>query len=506
MLFPVLAVFLVAGAAQSSLTGDQACQFVGSRFVRVESECDLGFCSDISRLLSGAFVSSKGVGAPLACSEAIAEVSTFLESHGGHAGPLQSPDIYIGLLEHILVPLMENLALGMERPSSSQDSGLATLDADLLRAAAENPVPWFQESAPRILASGVMQRVAVLYDRVAREALDGSITFSSLRSAFQAVVQFYFDLAASLGGHFASPVFFKSVPAVLHGSGPLYRPSDRRELFFVFPWTGVPETSGDLLLASGAISNLAESDGELEVEDVLAVHMLLSGWERSLPSAAKSLLRDQIESALCPRMDSLVRRAEYITGFLVSQFLTAVLSTCRPVVSMTARRRFRDSLAIWFQRRASRLSHRSRSELPANLGLMIQDADIYESRVQVAEASMWSLIASTVDFIDKGGGRQVFVFSDNDERTMRRFGQSMGMAILYGIDLKSLRLCPEIVRMLNPRFRRHLGPPSRVAAAIDPTPTDVLMHVSIGVGERLGLAGFELFELDDWLKIFGVPL
>ena len=504
----LLVLLGILWGADATLTMDQGCNFVGSRFARQTSVCEEGFCSNLSRLMSGAIVShAYPASVPLSCPEAVVTASSFLSEQServrGFRIEHDRPRVtaLIHRLEDTLIPLLERLSLGLDTDPALVARQLAALDTAFLAAYADRPFERWHSDAPALLASPAIHRVAYLYDHVARTAVERALTYSVHRASLAMAIHFYFDLAAGLAKHFAHPSFLLNAPPGLFGTEPGFRSIDQREAFNGLPWTGVPELASDLLLVSAALSNIVRPEVPLNEDDMQVLYMLVSGWELSAKSSAMSLIWDQLTTTVCPQLDSIRSRGEELHAFVLSRVLLAFLDICNSTLSVEARRRLRDSLSIWRYGRlrgASGDPSKSSSVLPWQLGVVQSD-----QRTAFVATLLRKLMDAKVGFVDTGSNTQAFIFVDNDETAMLGFGRALGHAILHGVDLSFLRLHNSFVMMLHPRFRLQSGTVVRAFPANSSISADTFCFVIAGLEEILSMGGFELFRPEEWLRRFG---
>ena len=238
--------------------------------------------------------------------------------------------------------------------------------------------------------------------------------------------------------------------------------------------------------------------------------MLLSGWDLSGPSAAKSLLNDQIHDSVCPQLKTAVSNMAGLTPFLVSRVVVGLLDECRSVLPKQSRRMIRDDLAMWriggpksvtIRLGGSGADFLCDDSLPWDLGMGMGTLFSLEQQMILSDAILQEFVRAHMQFANRSESFRTILVKD--ESLLRGFGRGLGLCILDGVDLAWLWLDPVVVGLLHPRFRHAAGTMAAVTAAISPTTADELIQVSFGVEDVLGMGGFEIYTDSEWLTLFG---
>jgi hypothetical protein len=413
------------------------------------------------------------------------------------------------LLERSILPMFEQLAFGITLDKSDIDRRLSSFDLRVLTLASHASGQWTTHTAPALMSSNAFGRIVHLYRHIIRAGAQRSLTFPALLRSLHSAIHFYFDFAALLGCHFINPLLLEGTSFPVQFSEPGYRATSRWESYSHVVPKGVPATAHGVLNVSLALEALACPRAKVTRDAMLTIIALLAGWADSPESATRSLLRDQIAAAICPRLTeiwSAISHSLPRSQALVS-LAVAFLDECRSKLPHYERRQLRDILAGWPEPDTAPVW------IPGNASvgvLLVRDTFLSwdlglpsDNGQSQSLALLEAFIDSYVRFIPTGTGVQTFTFTDNLAVTPRGFGRGIGLAIFHGADVSFLRLPFVVSRMLHPRGREAAGSLQRVAEAISPTTTDELSHVSWGIEDVLGRGGPEMFSNSEWLALFG---
>lgn len=496
--------------AESTLTGDDACHFVGSRFVRTSSTCVSGVCVGLMKRESGTYARHLPGNPAVTCMDARSDVMEFLVES-------KSPDIHtksadaqevIDQFAETVVPILEELAFGIQLERDVVTWALFKFDRFVLTLAAENFQEWRESCVAAVWTSDPLLRMSDLMKRIVSTGLTRSLTYFELRRSLHSAIYFYFDLAALLGTHFLDPSIVVLASRTVFDTDSGYRRLTRREFHPSPTPIGLPETAEEVLILSSALERMLPHYRNHLLADLEVVYYLLVGWLETPESSCKGLMQDQIESAICPQLPRIFRRisSSHARSDSLLRLTGALIEVCRPVISMEARLEARAVLALW--------DHESRgvgipvdvtlsSTTPYLWDLGFSIAEPVSARVR-AQSLLSGLLGRKVVPVKKADNRVTVGFRDNDPMTPRAFGRALGLAIIHDVDIKFLRLDATVVKMLHPRFRVSAGRLADVAADIAPMTPEMLFHVNGGLEEVLGHGGHEVFSCDEWLALFGL--
>ena len=513
LLLPVL--FVTVGG--STFTGNEACHFVGSRFGRTPSTCEMGVCTNLHRLESGAYVRRFANVSLVACTDAQADAGVFWREHGASEGRSKrrkknrvDSDAVIEALSRDIVPILEQLGFGISLSPEIVDPAFSSFDALVVGLFAENPHSWREDAVKAILESSVLSRMTRIYRHIIRGGIQRSLTYLGLRRSLTAAIHFYFDFAAMVGTHFLSPGLMGATAFAIGRTEPGYRPSTQWELSVNPSDEGVPESPEAVLNVSAALDLLAESPGEIPRPDLLTVYTFMAGWTRSQESASKSLFQDQMLSTICPRLSEIVRQLALTIQRTepVVRLTVAFLEECRPVLPAPVLKNVRSLLAQWGQKSVNSVS------LPAqaSVGMLMEDNSRMAWDVGLTGPNPHTralrllrlFMTGRVRLFDISPLQATFTFANGSPALPRGFGRAVGLAILHGVDLSFLRLAPVIAKLLHPRFRQTVRNLPSVVKAISPSTPAALVNVMSGIEEVLGRGGFEIYSGAEWLAIFGI--
>ena len=512
----LLHLLLVAVDA-SGFTANEACHFVGSRFARSNSTCDMGVCSNLVKHPSGAYVRVDSAQPLVRCTDAQVDAATFLREQAVPARrskrrkkELEDSEGVITAFELNVVPVLAELAFGINVYEEIVDRALSSFDRLVMSRAAENIEIW-KESTARIVVEAVRTpRMTQIYTHIIGGCIQRSLAYPALRRSLKAAVQFYFDFAAVLGSHFLTPELLQVTPVAMGRTDRGYRPHTRWEVPAAPDTNGVPRTSEGVIRVSEVLDLLAEPRAELSASGLATLYNFMAGWSLSPQSASKGLFRDQIRASICHRLPALVSElaSRRVFSEALVRVIVGLIDECRPVLPMVLRRNVRDLLAQWGQRALNTVPLPAevsiewlleyRPQVAWYMGLSCPDSQIR------AQTILRDFLAAKVILVDEAGQRQSLTFLDNQPATLRGFGRALGLAILHGVDLQFLQLTQAFAKLLNPRFRQEAKDLATIAFDIAPMTPNGMMSVSSGLEEVLGRGGHEMFSLREWLAIFGL--
>lgn len=504
----LLAQLLVGDA---TFTESHACYFVGSRFAQTYSVCEAELCSNLFRLDSGVFTTSRFGASLVTCGEAREVAEAFLAERA-HAQPPDAHPSAGEIIRHLkdeIIPILDELAFGIE-PSRAVGTILAKADQWLLNIATTNMTVWTTVTVPALVSSVAIDRLSVLYVMVIRIAMSRPVTYSSLLRSVYTSLYFYFDFSAILGVPFIHPQALEfcrnAMPDLARG----YRTLTRWESPNSAMRQGVAGTVGDVLAVSVALE--LGTRATMSEENILVLYSLFTGWSTSEESTAKSLLHEQILVGVCPRLTALVHRfaQTHAPSQTVVRVALALVDVCRDSISAVARARIRTALLEWTHRAVAleRLPGGAfavpllESKLPFAWAMGLGDED----PPTTAKILLDEFIAERVWFVPVDAYHQTFVFDAGSSNSCHGFGRALGLAILHGVDLTFLRLPLPVVKLLHPRFRLTAGGVAAVAASIAPTSPGAVLLVAAGLEEVLGLGGPEIVTDSEWVALFHPPL
>lgn len=347
---------LLVAVRGSTFAANEACHFTGSRFARTNSTCDMGVCSNMGRLESGAFVPlTKGMPA-LACSVAQVQVAAFLAQQ---ARPVRRSkrrrkdredwNSVIDELERNVFPLLDELAFGILVPYNTVQAALLAFDRLVLVMAAEDTVTWTDSTAREVLNSPVLSRMTEAYRRIIRSGIQRPLTAVDLHRSLIAAIHFYFDFAALLGSHFVSRELLIPSGFVMGVSSLEYRATTQWELVADHSNEGVPGNTAAVLQVSRVLDLVGQSREALSRSDLVLLYRFMAGWERSPPSTSRTLLAEQIVSSICPRLINIVQQLARVhhRSEALTRVIVGFLEECRDGLSPAFRNSLRRHLAAW---------------------------------------------------------------------------------------------------------------------------------------------------------------
>lgn len=271
------------------LSMDEACMFVGARFVRQDSTCVESACTEFARLATGELTVRTVNATAVSCAEAVELVQDFLSETATPARRSKRMQRDTGnapglkrMLTDDVIPELMRLAFGADTGAERLYARLREFDEQTRLLAATHPRHWFEVTVPALLASHELGEVARLVGDIAKGSWHIPLTYVTLRNSQQAALHFYFDVAALLGRHFVPRHVVERSSLMLRPSIPRFRLVHRLEVYSRPPWEGVPPDAQTAVRAMGALVRLGETDATLTLTDTKTVYALLRGWPVSI--------------------------------------------------------------------------------------------------------------------------------------------------------------------------------------------------------------------------------
>ena len=422
-----------------------------------------------------------------------------------------SPEL-MRLLRTEVIPILERLELGAFIAPATLDATLRKFEERARVLAARNFQEWQETTVPVLLASPEILEVTRLTSQLMARLVESPLTFASIRDSQGTAIHFYFDIAALLGQITLRPQIVPAALMLLRRSIPRYRAIDARERYAPLEWRGVPSDVATALLVAGAVERVADPNGVFLKEDFTLLLHLLSGWELSPASAAKVLLREQIETGLCPQLSGLVARLPVGPRFSQSILLVVVslLDLCRPYMLMARRTQVREGIL--------RRLIGDDAGIPDSRGVSAVDFLLNEStlwyagfspstsvsrRYVIAEKALRDFIAARVTWSPKAGRLVVPRFLGGAGKDPVGFGRALGLAIVEGVNLHSLNLDIALIGFMHPSIRVSAPDLDEVRGLIAPTTVGEMRGILHGLQDILCCGGFEMFSASEWLALFG---
>lgn len=515
----LLLVSLVVGTLASRMSLNEACLFAGARFSRVDSSCVEGFCTGFTGDVVSRRTRAAGHGSPIPCSLALDSVTGFLSESAIPVRRSKRPRLVssgefpelLRLLRTSVLPQLEGLELGANIDSATLDASLRTFESRARVITARNFAEWQEATVPVLVASPEFAELTRLASEFVLRLVEYPLTFGRLRQSLRAVVHFYFDVSALVGRHMLNPAIIPIASLVVRRSIPRYRALDGRESCSAPAWEGVPRDAPTALLVAGAVERLADMSRVLLNEDITALLQLLSGWEESPPSAAKSFLSDQIATGLCAQLNGMIARMPGGSRFMQTMLWlsTSLLDFCRPYIPMVARRDFRDRIAQHVSGGFLRIP--DSQGLSAVEFLLDDSTRWYAGFSESTSADERYIFAGRVlhEFVDARvtwtykAGQQVPRFRGDAREDAVGFGRALALAILHGVSIRALNIHIAIVELLHPRFRHSATDLTQVSWRIAPATRREIIRIVHGLEDILCRGGFEMFSDSEWLALFG---
>ena len=413
-----------------------------------------------------------------------------------------------------VIPYFKRLAFGADVSAAALDQALRAFELRARFLAAENPAQWHEATVPTLLGSAELRDIRSYAGDIVQGLMNRSLMSASLRQSQRTAIHFYFDIPALLGSHFVRHPFASLAEMLLKWSIPRYRAVDRRELYKPLDWQGVPRDAPTAVIIAGAVDRLGNAHAGISWNEISILFKLLSGWQLSPPSAAKAILREQIGTAICGQLVRVAGKLTSGSDFSHSLLAVAVsvLDFCRPCSPMAARRTFWETV--------SRRVAVGNSPFPDITGLSAVDflrndeiswsAGFNESisvreRRLTSELLLREFIGAKVEWSMNAGHLVPRFPSDPVDDTVA-FGRALGLAIVNGVDLQSLRLNRAVAEFLHPRFRVTASDLAVVESQIGPATIVDVLGIFSGLDDILGRGGFEVVTDEEWLSLFGHSL
>ena len=512
-------VFLCTSLVQLALAIDQneACLFLGARFARVASGCNIvtDFCDGIFRSNSGRYTGVRGADTEMVkCNIAVEEVGAFLSEYSVNAVLVDAAktEQLFAFLEGRALECLRTVSFGSAEAVRFVP-GLGGFDLAALRAMAADPVAWRETIVPRMLESSIPPLVDYVR-KIIVSTLLAPLSYAPMRSFQQAAVHFYFDLSALLGIHLLSAEMLSLATLAIERSVPEYRMLTSRDGSAREAREGVPLDVAGIVAVSSAIDRLSKLSDFIKSSDLELVYSLLAGWTLSPESAAKELLGDQLLMSFCPTLlhQMTALQSTIPSSYKLRRLGVSLIDFCGPVTLRVDLMKSRDMLARWEAGNVEGLrvpedaiSFLSDDSLPWSLGWNLSLPKVVRKTTTLTILN--EFIEQRVDFIDrsKAGMKRVSMLPlFGSLKNARAFGRGLGLAILNRVGFHDLKISQSFAALLHPRVR--LNYPFGILgaqAAIAPTKIEFLLAVSRGLGDTLGPGGFEMFSTADWLALFG---
>lgn len=516
----------------SAISENEACQFVGSRFVRVASACEDGVCVDLSQMLDGRVCPFSAVYPPLPCAIAVIMVNSFLRDH--RPGLRIPKRLRADQAEELVMKVRSHLIPSLEVVSAGGSPALVELAANLtllhnwsLQTASADWDAWRDETVPALFREETYAEMTRLFAHLLDAMKRSSFLSWQRREALATLVHFYHDFAALIGVHTFGNSHVMSLGKAAAYSPRRYRSLDFRDFDHGDSITGgCPRCAVDLVKLSAAIDVLAGEFENPPLNETDTFIRLLAGWVLNR-SSADALLLNQIRTGLCSSALTLVSAISERSWdpLTIERVGVSLIEICLGHTPLDELKDLRTFLAFnWFDdadgseppadgiarpRNGTAIATLKRDDLPWVLGL---SGCMHQVKQQ--EVSSWML----EEFVDahmvygvNEDGSDYFVFAfDSDRDSVAQlglaFGRALGLCLLHDGDLRVSNLPLAFVYILLPRNRLLLSSTAAVTAALGSTNPQVIeMSLSIiaGLEQTLGPGGPELFTDAEWMRRFG---
>lgn len=498
-------IVLLAGVADSSITGNQACHYLGSRFAHTVSSCSQSFCVDMGRRASGMFAPFGAEFPTVSCDAAVGYMLQILAdvTPAVHGSGRDSAEEMLEFIDKSLLAELELLALGGDTSRGSFVESAGVFDAWTLQKAATDWESWSDIVVPRILASGQWLAMRNVYSALAGLLITSSWLYVEQRRALNAAIRFHFDFVALMGHHLLPHSLVKFMRGAVAHAHLEHRQSDSRD-YRSRQQYGVPSCPHKVVELSRYIDDFARG---VDV-DTERLRRLMKGWSTRPNSAAQALIGDQIRSSLCrilPRVISQFQthkhRLEHVT------LGVTLIDICRPLLPKALLRIARNELASLYHSTRRGVVRDGRDvrflyndSLHWGMGLESEQASPAELSVSVASVLEDFLAHQTLP--SSASGTRELVLGTDDLELARAFGRAVGLSILHAVELPPLGISASVARLLHPRDRINIRSMRSMHNRLDGLPINIFTAVSAGINESLGPGGVYMFSEDEWVRLF----
>jgi hypothetical protein len=509
----------IAAARCSTISDSEACSFVGFRFAHTRSTCDeAGLCSNVA--VDGTTVVCALhplAREPLTCDAARRIMEAFLApfaqtSKKRPRSEESDSSKFLTAMRISIIPELDKLSAGRSVDRDRLYAAMRHLGEQAVQMAAINWSKWRNETCREITADRTFGRL--------KEITKGLVWYFLRRLLDEAdwpgqeAIGFLFDISALVGETF----FLGSVTSAtwgFHWWVPKFRQPDNG--YAAQPSVepiGFPKNARGAIQSSSMLERF--SSGAIYQEDFASMESFLKGWLDSRRSESmETMIQDQVRRDLCPVLysafveDSRVKWKS-ITAFKIA---TSLISVCRMFTKPRDLELLVDAMGRVYgaPMLASIVS-------PAFLADPNNSCEAgFHARTSTEErkdliSEMIDYFNSTLQFIETDdSGRRVPVLPD--QPTGLSFGRTIGLAVRERVDLRVLRLSPDFVYMLHPKFRSATSneydreiffPQHDQDVAIDWEPMHTFLR---GFLEGMGPGGVYRFDIDEIVADrFGAPL
>lgn len=510
-----------------AITHDHACHFVGSRLVRVASDCEDGICLDLSLAADGTACRLSADLPPLSCENAVRMVESLLRDH--RSGPpshkrlrTDRTDELVYNINQFLVPSLEVVCAGGSPPLADLAGNLTLIHDWSWQAASADWESWRNTVIPAFIATETYEGMTRLFAHLLDAVKRSSFLCWQRREGMAALIHFYHDFAALMGIHIFGSSHVMTIGQTAAYSPPMHRVFQSA----AFGHYGCPSAAGEVVKLSHAIDVLArEAENPPFVETDTFIR-LLAGWVLN-DSSTDALLLSQIRAGLCPVALTLVSAIDEQSWdpITIGRLGVSLIEICRGRASQQVLRDLRWLLAlnsfddddgsetpddgIPAPAKGSAVATFKEDELPWVLGLSFH-LPAHEQQ-SVASWMLAEFVQTHVVFGVNEDGSDFFVFSllsatDSVTELGLAFGRALGLCLLHNGDLGAVRLPLAFVHLLLPRNRRLLSSTAEIAAvlgAADPQVLEMSISTIAGLEETLGPGGPDMFTNAEWLRRFG---
>ena len=254
------ALLLVTGAAISE---HQACHFVGSRFVGITSECEAGYCSDMTLPEDGSVGLTHDLPG-LACDEAVRIVEAFFFREQQTAPRISQrlrqnrTEELLNNIQTFLISSLDVLSVGGGPPLDDMAANLTQFHDLSLQTASANWPKWISEVVPSVLNSDLYTVVDRQFSEMFTMTKRCSYLSSHRRDVITGMINFYFDFAALMGVHVLGRGHLSCLSKTVRFAMPLHRAVDTLDSRWGERRTcGVPDDAGSVVELSRVIENIA---------------------------------------------------------------------------------------------------------------------------------------------------------------------------------------------------------------------------------------------------------
>ena len=510
--FLILVVVCVALSGSLAWTAQDACHFVGARFARVGSSCDAdGVCTGIRLDAYGRYCDTTESSSAVSCKEAQRDMEEFISRYGKEKRRSKrsrknsgvAPEL-LEALEKFVIPALELVAFGSENCGWVK-MHLFGFDERCLEIVSADPSGWREVTAPTLLKSAPVAELSRLCHRISHAYIQRPLSYATQRHLMQTAVQFCSDLSAVLGSGFLDFSWLERSRIALHESQPLYRPVDSRDRQGELSWTGVPEDSSRAVALASAVTHVSFADRK----QLLLIYKLLAGWDHSPPTAAKWLMADLLWENVCYQLPWVLQKIAQKFPDVI--FLSSLVDLCRPLLPMSELRKARDEIQRALKRPnepgltltagASGAEFFIDPDLPWSAGWSVSVP--LHQRPALTCGLLTDFLTTRVEFADAIGGVSGKVWKIRNNSDATALGRAIGLSILNGVDLSPLSLNRSFVSFLHPLTRLGVMNLRAIQIEIEPSSTEQILAISSGIYSSLGPGGFEMFTLDEWMRIFG---